>query len=184
MCLPDGICNPQPQCRDKRIVIDENPCNLMDCANGYTCLYEPLKCSVGPCPQTEAKCVLIDPCASTTCVDGYECIRNVNNSTVADCVQKDPCAALMCSTGYECSPVLEKCVAIPGPCDSLRCADGYDCIPRKNDPSYADCVARDVCTDVRCSEGWKCQMAVMHDQCADPPCLPVTYAECVPDFFK
>lgn len=187
-CLEGAVCTPPPpKCVPKPVNENEpvNPCSTVLCKPNETCKTITYTCKKAPCRPTSAKCIPINPCTYTTCLEGYDCIPSEEDPTVAECKPRDLCLNVRCKSGYKCNVVTLYCFVLPcpppyaecvpiNPCATTTCSAGNVCTQNEDDPSVAECLLTP-CAVVRCST--PCQ-AITED-CISPPCSRPK-AQCVP----
>ncbi|UMM38349.1 hypothetical protein L5515_009803 [Caenorhabditis briggsae] len=168
-----GECVKEAECPAVEAPVDENPCNLAECAAGHKCVpkngeatcipVNPQLCSTVLCaPPTQcqvvnsrARCVKVpeDPPASITCA-------NVRCAGRGGCLMVEPAGCIGCKQGPQClAEPLEKT------CDNTKCKSSHECVmcePLNDAPAPGDkrCPGKNqkwvqcktACSDVNCNE--------------------------------
>lgn len=106
----------------------EDPCNLIDCAPGYTCQLQDVVCVTTPCdPVPECVPVKGPGCAATLCAQGTNCVEDENGN--AECVPVTGCAAMLCGPYDICveDAAGNGTCKLADPCMAMKCAAGTIC---------------------------------------------------------
>ena len=190
------------ECEETCRVIEENPCNLVDCEPHTVCVVNELgaaecrlrispgpPCAVILChidsicrvrPGTNEGYCGPDPCDNHTCADGLQCRLN-RDFDVAECVPTNPCIATLCAVGTTCevdssgSPV---CVPIPHPCSTIECRKPEIC--RVNPNTERGYCGADPCTTMNCGSNYECLYNDKTDSGECVPTAPCLLQDCPP----
>ncbi|UMM38351.1 hypothetical protein L5515_009803 [Caenorhabditis briggsae] len=140
-----GECVKEAECPAVEAPVDENPCNLAECAAGHKCVPKNGEATCIPVPE--------DPPASITCA-------NVRCAGRGGCLMVEPAGCIGCKQGPQClAEPLEKT------CDNTKCKSSHECVmcePLNDAPAPGDkrCPGKNqkwvqcktACSDVNCNE--------------------------------
>ncbi|CAD5114777.1 DgyrCDS3821 [Dimorphilus gyrociliatus] len=148
-------------------------CENVQCASGFICKQEDIKCVSPPCTEALPKCVL-ETCDNIDCGNEFDCIHSTEGCSLSvcpKCVPHKDCSKMTCKPGTVCKIIKPEC-------PECTCSEGMspDCVPNSEgcdkdcEKPYATCAPN--CKEVECPANCKFGCLKTVGGCLTTICAP------------